>query len=62
MNPPKPPATPRKAVNLRLPEDLHAELVAYAARTERSVNAAAVYAIRQFLTADTGRPDDLHLR
>ena len=39
----------RKAMNLRLPADLMARLQAYARRTERSANAAATFAIRQFL-------------
>lgn len=55
---------PVKTFNLRLPAALFAELDAYAKATERSVNGAAVYAIRQFLDRDkVFRSDnDVHLR
>lgn len=54
---------PRKVVNLRLPPDLHARLKAFADRTERSMNGAAVLAIRELLDRrDAAQGDDLHLR
>lgn len=59
----------KKVVNLRLDPELHARLVAFATRTERSANGAAVLAIRTFLdqqdagvTAAGPWPDELHLR
>lgn len=57
----------RKAVNLRLPDDLYARLVAFGAKTERSTNGAAVFAIRTFLDqqdqqADPTSLDPTHLR
>lgn len=56
--------TPRKVVNLRLDPELHARLVAFAERTERSANGAAVLAIRTFLDQQDGDAalDPLHLR
>lgn len=53
---------PTKVVNLRLPADLHVRLKAYADRTERSINGAAVFAIRSYLDQlDAGSPP-LHIR
>jgi predicted transcriptional regulator len=50
---------PRKVVNLRLDPELHARLVTYADRTERSANAAATVALRTFLDQeDTARAAD----
>jgi predicted transcriptional regulator len=41
-----------KAFNLRLPQDLFDELDLFAGRTERSINGAAVWAIRRFFERD----------
>lgn len=54
-----------KVAHLRLPEDLHAELTAYATRTDRSLNSAAVYLMRRGLQAEGGGPaslDPMHTR
>lgn len=49
--------TPRprtgKVIHPRLPDDLHAEIQAYASRTERSVNNAVVYLLRLGLEAES---------
>lgn len=44
--------TPRKSVILRVPPELLAELQAAADRNERSVNAEAVYRLKESLRRD----------
>lgn len=54
-----------KVAHLRLPEDLHAALTEYAARTDRSLNSAAAYLIRRGLQAEGAGPaplDPVHTR
>jgi hypothetical protein len=52
-----------KVAHLRLPEDLHAALAEYAARTDRTLNSAAVYLLRIGLQAEgPATPDPTHLR
>lgn len=62
-------STPRerpKVAHLRLPPELHAELSAFADRTRRSLNGAAVYLLERGLQAETEppapSPDPIHLR
>jgi hypothetical protein len=45
-----------KQVALRLPDEMHAELVAWANREERSLHAQILYVLRQALEAQ--RPDE----
>jgi len=61
--PDKPP--PRKVLNLRMDPELHARLLDFASRTERSANGTAVLAIRTFLDQQDTAPrgeHDVHLR
>lgn len=54
-----------KVAHLRLPEDLHAALTAYAGATDRTLNSAAAYLIRRGLQAEGVGPaslDPTHLR
>jgi hypothetical protein len=42
----------RKVINLRIPLNDFEALEAFARRTERSINAAAVFAIREYIAAE----------
>lgn len=44
----------RKATNLRLPPELHDDLKAFAERTHRSMNGAAIYLLERALREEQG--------
>jgi hypothetical protein len=58
--------TGRQTMHLRLPVDLYAELKAYADRTHRSVNSAAVHLVSLGLEREAAgsvfSPDAIHTR
>lgn len=49
------PGSGYKVAHFRIPTDLHARLAAFAKATERTMNGAAVFAIREFLDRE-GQP------
>ncbi|MDN5929499.1 MAG: hypothetical protein L0I24_00275 [Pseudonocardia sp.] len=55
-----------KVAHLRLPAELHAQLVEFAGRTHRSLNGAAIYLLERGLRPDTRppsfSPDEYHTR
>lgn len=53
-----------KVIHPRLPEDLHAELAAYAKANDRSLQNAVIFLLRRGLEAERGPqgPAGLHLR
>lgn len=57
---------PPKVAHLRLPAELHAQLVEFASRTHRSLNGAAIFLLERGLRADPRpagfSPDEYHTR
>ncbi len=57
---------PPKVAHLRLPAELHTQLVEFAGRTHRSLNGAAIYLLERGLRADprppSFSPDEYHTR